>query len=143
MTPRTQCMPVCEQSEHPNPNGSSARESVDRWIVRVAMERLRLLALFALCSTACAGEALEVETQRCTPEVVLRNPGPSVGCMRAFAGEGTTVRIVGDDGPGSSYVDIHAGEAYEALSCHPLADVGSPWIEACSMPAVAAHDRID
>ena len=90
------------------------------------VEAVKALA-FALIVTACAGEPLE----KCAPAVVLANPGPAAGCMRVHAGEGTLVRLVGDEGPGESSVDVHAGDDYEALSCSPAEETGPPRVVAC------------
>ena len=88
-------------------------------------------ALTLLLAVACSGESVVTteDALDCRPSVVLANPGPEVGCFRAVAGEGSSVRLVGDVGPGAPSVDVHVGEAYEALACS--AEWGAPVLEAC------------
>lgn len=67
----------------------------------------------------------------CETVVLLRNPGPQAGrCFRAVAGSASTVRVVGDDGPGAASVPVLFGQAYEQLACRD-AETGPPTLEAC------------
>jgi hypothetical protein len=78
---------------------------------------------------ACGGESIVV--QECEPIVVLANPGPTPGgCFIVYAGESSTVRLAGDEGPGAAAVEVRSADGYEQLACQ-RPDVGAPALEAC------------
>jgi hypothetical protein len=87
--------------------------------------------LFVAALAACSGESVVVTAGAlaCEPRVVLANPGPSSGCFRAVAGDRSSVRLAGDDGPGDATVDVNCGDSYEVVTC--ASDWEPPKLEAC------------
>jgi hypothetical protein len=84
--------------------------------------------LIACSLLGCAGRSEATEIAPCP--VRLANPPPASGCFRAIAGEGSAVRVIGDTGPGETWVDVHASDAgYEALACSET--WGAPTLGPC------------